>query len=128
MTIAMATSPQFNRPMITPAWWIACMWMTLRLCWKKRAFTSDHQGNDLFVRLRETHLTTDRTDEHGFLKSRRAGREKKEIQMFNFKNWAQPVKHRGWAMMAILLHAVSRISGYRICNHVSHRAWERAVL
>jgi len=49
------------------------------------------------------------------------------MNSFNFSRWATPVKHRGWAIVAVLLHAVKAASGYRLFRHSSHRAWERAV-
>lgn len=44
-----------------------------------------------------------------------------------FERWAQPVTHRGWAAVAVVLGAAKRWSGYRLFVHSSHRAWERAV-
>lgn len=43
-----------------------------------------------------------------------------------FDHWAQPVTHRGWALVCVALDKLKRASGYRFFAHSSHRAWERA--
>ncbi len=47
--------------------------------------------------------------------------------MFRFDHWAQPVTHRGWAVVTVILDAIKRASGYRLFVHAAHVAWERAV-
>ncbi len=43
-----------------------------------------------------------------------------------FKNWAQPVTSKPWALVASVLDQAKRISGYRLFVRSSHRAWEQA--
>ena len=44
-----------------------------------------------------------------------------------FANWAMPVTHPAWAVVALVSHRVMRLSGYRILGGLSHYAWRRAV-
>lgn len=46
--------------------------------------------------------------------------------MFKFKNWAQPVTNRKWAVACVLLDSLKRLSRNRLFLHSSHAAWERA--
>lgn len=46
---------------------------------------------------------------------------------FRFSTWAQPVTCRRWAAVAVVAHAISRVTGYRVLVHAKARAWERAV-
>jgi len=41
-------------------------------------------------------------------------------------DWAQPVVRRRWVPVTIVLERIKRASGYRVCVHAAHRAWERA--
>lgn len=43
-----------------------------------------------------------------------------------YTQWAQPIVSRRWAVIAVVLDALKRASGYRWFVSSSHRAWERA--
>ena len=47
--------------------------------------------------------------------------------MKRYDDWAMPVRHNGWAMLAEVTEHVKVLSGYRLCVRLHHRAWLRAV-
>lgn len=51
----------------------------------------------------------------------------KRIRIFFGYDWAMPVISRPWAVAASVTELVKRASGYRLCVHSHHRAWEHAV-
>jgi hypothetical protein len=46
--------------------------------------------------------------------------------MFKFAHWAQPVVSRRWAVICTVLDWGRRLSGHRVLNRSTHKAWERA--
>lgn len=44
----------------------------------------------------------------------------------NFDHWAQPVKHRRWAIATVALWHLYRLSGGKLFGHSKHIAWQKA--
>jgi hypothetical protein len=42
------------------------------------------------------------------------------------KGWAEPATVKRWALVTTVLERIKRLSGYRLCVHSSHRAWEKS--
>jgi hypothetical protein len=48
------------------------------------------------------------------------------LKSLRFRNWAQPVTSRPWAVICSVLFAASRATGFRVLNRAKHRAWQHA--